>query len=175
MMKKKGFTLIELIVVLAILAIIMAIAVPTAYGSIERTKDKAAAASVRNIASAVETTRMLAYTDKKIQESTALGAILYYADGVYNKVGEADNLYENYLLDGLKKSGISLQKKDFIFVSANETPKRDTYEIIVTFSKEGYTMIGLSPIPKYPYYEYRSKTGQVLKYKSAGSSEIIMG
>lgn len=50
---KKGFTLIELIVVLAILAVIMAIAVPTAFGSIESARKAADRGSLDGFNSAI--------------------------------------------------------------------------------------------------------------------------
>lgn len=50
---KKGFTLIELIVVLAILAVIMAIAVPTAFSSIDSARKAADRGSIDGFNSAV--------------------------------------------------------------------------------------------------------------------------
>lgn len=55
MRNKKGFTLIELIVVLAILAIVAAIAVPTAFGSIEKAQIAADKASIDSMNSAIRT------------------------------------------------------------------------------------------------------------------------
>lgn len=52
---KKGFTLVELIVVLVILAILAAIAIPTFNGYIKKAKDKAGAAESRTVLMAAET------------------------------------------------------------------------------------------------------------------------
>ncbi|MEG2436415.1 MAG: prepilin-type N-terminal cleavage/methylation domain-containing protein [Ruthenibacterium sp.] len=61
MKRKNGFTLIELIVVLAILAVIAAIAIPTAFGSIEKAHVAADKASIEALNSAI---RMAAVIEK---------------------------------------------------------------------------------------------------------------
>lgn len=52
--KKKGFTLIELMAVIAIVAILAAVLVPTVSGYIERSKKTALITQVRNVVNAVE-------------------------------------------------------------------------------------------------------------------------
>ena len=53
--KKKGFTLVELIVVIAIVAILAAIAVPTTFAMINRSKDQKAQENVTNLTSPLRT------------------------------------------------------------------------------------------------------------------------
>ena len=53
--KKKGFTLIELMAVIAIIAILAAVLVPTVTGYINRSKKTAIVSQVRSVISAVET------------------------------------------------------------------------------------------------------------------------
>lgn len=53
--KKKGFTLIELMAVIAIIAILAAVLVPTVTGYINRSKKTAIVSQVRNVITAVET------------------------------------------------------------------------------------------------------------------------
>ena len=53
MKKKKGFTLIELMAVIAIIAILAAVLVPTVSGYITRSKKTAVITKVRTIVNAV--------------------------------------------------------------------------------------------------------------------------
>ena len=76
--KKKGFTLIELMAVIAIVAILAAVLVPTVSGYITRSKKTAVVTQVRTIVNAVESYNITAsepigntyqwnLTDKKIK------------------------------------------------------------------------------------------------------------
>ena len=53
-MNKKGFTLVELLVVLVLLAVIMSIAIPSVTSSMERSKQKQKDAKIELIVSAAE-------------------------------------------------------------------------------------------------------------------------
>ena len=68
--KKKGFTLIELMAVIAIIAILAAVLVPTVSGYIERSKKTAVITQVRNVVSAVETYNATAKSSDKLEVST---------------------------------------------------------------------------------------------------------
>ena len=65
---KKGFTLVEVIVVLVILAILMAIAIPALTGYIDKAAEKKATAEARIIVTALQTIAV---------ESYGTGAVLY--------------------------------------------------------------------------------------------------
>lgn len=53
-LNKKGFTLVELLVVLVLLAVIMTIAIPSVTSSIERSKDKQKNSKIELLVSAAE-------------------------------------------------------------------------------------------------------------------------
>lgn len=62
---KKGFTLVELIVVLVILAIIMALIIPALTGYIDKANEKKVQAETRQLVVAVQTELSEAYQDGK--------------------------------------------------------------------------------------------------------------
>lgn len=68
--KKKGFTLIELMAVIAIIAILAAVLVPTVTGYIERSKKTAIITQVRNVVSAIETHNATAGSNNQINVET---------------------------------------------------------------------------------------------------------
>ena len=65
--KKKGFTLIELMAVIAIIAILAAVLVPTVSGYIQRAKKTAIITQVRNVVSAIETHNATAAANNQIE------------------------------------------------------------------------------------------------------------
>ena len=63
--KKKGFTLVELIVVLVILAILAALLIPALTGYINKAREKQIIAETRQAVMAAQTLVDEAYTDRK--------------------------------------------------------------------------------------------------------------
>lgn len=53
--RDEGFTLLELMVVVLIIAILMAIAIPSYFGTVRRSKDRAAQSNLRNAMTAART------------------------------------------------------------------------------------------------------------------------
>ena len=95
--KKKGFTLIELMAVIAIIAILAAVLVPTVTGYINRSKKTAVITQARNVVSAVETYNATASTDIDEDEEipdilATVGVDLLSFDGV-NKLSSDTPLY----------------------------------------------------------------------------------
>ncbi|MDR2162584.1 MAG: prepilin-type N-terminal cleavage/methylation domain-containing protein [Clostridiales Family XIII bacterium] len=91
---RKGFTLVEVIVVLVILAILAAIAVPALTGYIDKAADKGYISEARNAAVAVRAALNEAYADGEIASS---GSEKYFnGDKLFNRSPDADHfdLYE---------------------------------------------------------------------------------
>lgn len=85
--KKKGFTLIELMAVIAIIAILAAVLVPTVSGYINRAKKTAIITQVRNVISAVETFNATANNAQQITEGGEITNDPTLSD-IRTKVGE---------------------------------------------------------------------------------------
>lgn len=82
MRKEHGFTLIELMVVILIVAVLILLALPTFLGTRERAADRAAQADIRNAFAAERAyyTDTLTYTTDPV-EMTAIEAAITYLDG----------------------------------------------------------------------------------------------
>ncbi len=87
--KKKGFTLIELMAVIAIIAILAAVLVPTVSGYINRSKKTAIITQARNTVHAIET-----------YNATALDANVIQDDAeIFTLIGENGVLEKSELLE----------------------------------------------------------------------------
>lgn len=85
--REDGFTLIELMVVVLIIAILIAIAVPTFLGARERSQDKAAQSDLRNALTAAK----VIYTDNSdYQEATVTALAGVEPSLSFVAVGSAD-------------------------------------------------------------------------------------
>lgn len=97
--KKKGFTLIELMAVIAIIAILAAVLVPTVTGYIERSKKTAIITQVRNVVSAIETHNATAGLSDQINVTSSSNDTL---STVITKVGS--DLLEDKSVSKLPKA-----------------------------------------------------------------------
>ena len=90
-LNKKGFTLMEMLIVVAIIAILVAIAIPTFTGALDRAKASADAANIRAGYATLQANAMLdptTYTD---------GSYILQGDGTVKKstdTGAATNAYK---------------------------------------------------------------------------------
>lgn len=71
--KKRGFTLVEVIIVLVIIAILSAVLIPSLSGYIEKANEKAVITKCRNLVMAAQTLSAEAYGEGKLTKSTAEG------------------------------------------------------------------------------------------------------
>lgn len=90
--KKKGFTIVELVIVIAVIGILSAILIPTFSGLVQRAQDAALQENLRN--AYVEYTSVAATGDYKGQDEVFFvdGKVLYAYDsetGEYGEVADA--------------------------------------------------------------------------------------
>ena len=86
--KKKGFTLVELIVVLVILAILAALLIPALTGYIDKAKNKSVVADTRSAVMAAQTLVDEAYAKKDVAGQVEIG------DGKDVTIKEIEDLAE---------------------------------------------------------------------------------
>lgn len=121
---RKGFTLVELLVVLVILAVIMSIAIPSVTSSIERSKQKQKDSKIDIIESAAEV-----YVDR--HKNSYSGNSTYIikiqdiiCDGLLTKEQAKDPFNESYTLGGY----VSYNKSNGTYEWKEET----TYKLSIS-------------------------------------------
>lgn len=124
---KKGFTLIELVVVILVLAIIAAIAIPTIIGSIKKAERTAIKSTMFTMASAINTKLSL------IEDTNDFKGRVYIpagvpTTGVYKQV-------EDLVLESIDRK---LDGKYLIIVDYGNANSKYRFEIIICYREEGY-------------------------------------
>ena len=99
---KKGFTLVELIVVLVIIAILAALLIPALTGYIDKAKNKSIVAETRSVVMAAQTLVDEAYGNKDIGTAVTIGNGT--EDVTYAKVADLAEVSVNNI------TGITLNK-----------------------------------------------------------------
>lgn len=106
--KKKGFTLIELMAVIAIVAILAAVLVPTVNGYINRSKKTAVVTQARTVMNAIETYNLTTTTSAGKIPTSGTGSddtvlSLFASGGVF----ENDDLLEQDNVDKVLKASLA--------------------------------------------------------------------
>lgn len=102
-LNKKGFTLVELLVVLVILVVIMSIAIPSITSSLERSKEKQKDATIKLIVSAAELyvdSHKNTYADCKSSNICRISIKDLISNGLLSKEESKDPFNDNKTLCG---------------------------------------------------------------------------
>lgn len=125
---RKGFTLVELLVVLVILVVIMSIAIPSVTSSMERSKQKQYNSKVQLVMSAAEI-----YVDRHKNSFNNAG-ITYeifieklICDGLLTKEQAKDPFDEQYTLNGY----VQLSSNNYTWI---DNPAGDYYKVKINDS-----------------------------------------
>jgi len=105
-----GFTLIELMVVVLIIAILIAIAIPTFLGARKRAQDKQAQSNIRNALTAEKTY----YVDKQVYTATATELTPIESSLVFTSTDAATHGVKPFLADAATANdaqGVCLESK----------------------------------------------------------------
>ena len=123
-LNRKGFTLVELLVVLVILVVIMSIAIPSVTSSIERSKQKQKDSKIELIESAAEL-----YVDK--YKNNYSGNIIkiqdIICDGLLTKEQAKDPFNENYTLSGYVSYSKNTNEYQWV-----DMPNNNTYRLEIS-------------------------------------------
>ena len=122
-MKKKGFTMVELIAIIIILACILLIALPAINNTIKNSEEKKKEEALNNIYMAAENYLMNNYEDHKI-DNAGDTTYVYVADLINNNYISVDTLNPN--------NDSTFSSKDVVKVTRNENGTFG-YELICNF------------------------------------------
>lgn len=123
---KKGFTLVEVIVVLVILAILAAILVPAMIGWINKANEKTAVVEGRNVLLALQTVASDTYNPNKKTSSLKNGTLAGQSDAQL-KQDMIDLTEDEGILDkvtGIEMASVAKVKK-FTYINGDFTVKYD--------------------------------------------------
>lgn len=106
---KKGFTLIEMIIVIVIIAILAAIAVPSMLGYVNKANEATATANCRAVVSAAQSAASLGATSSDIQSKTGdmlgTGGSTTYGDGTFTITMTTDSAITKVVWSSNKTGG----------------------------------------------------------------------
>ena len=118
-MKKKGFTLVELLAVIAIIAILMVLVMPNILNMFNGGKEKTFGVQVGNIVKAAETQRQTDVLDGKNSKVYCSGLDSVCADSPELSINETDTKYL-VTFDNNKVSGVAVEDSNYCYINSSD-------------------------------------------------------
>lgn len=126
--KKKGFTLIELMAVIAIVAILAAVLVPTVSGYIERSKKTALITQIRTVVNSIEVFNSTAITGK-VEDGDTISKILPINTNKGFEGGKVEFINQEFLSeDDVSKLNVSLTYKQLSTINKDQDAMNGIYK-----------------------------------------------
>lgn len=169
---KSGFTLVEVIITLSIVAIVASLAIPSLIGYIDTSREKIAVAECRTVVTAAQ---YLANDEYDENGTTGASLASYITEADILKLAEEENTSDSSLAKMLSfdfSVGIKAYADDELFTYGNSyddirviedkaiPEDEDGKSFIESYEFEGYTLTHMI---------YLSKNGIWLEYKAQGS------
>lgn len=140
--EKKGFTLVELIVVLVILAILAALLIPALTGYIDKAKEKSITAETRQTVMAAQTLLDEAYADAETTTTDAAGITNFQNTGKFTKSAVADLAeVDANNIDSVVAAGGKIKK---LVYKDSKVKKQCTYEVASDSKKGTYKVTDIT-------------------------------
>ncbi|MEG2003287.1 MAG: prepilin-type N-terminal cleavage/methylation domain-containing protein [Clostridia bacterium] len=114
---KKGFTLMEMLIVVAIIAVLVAIAIPVFSSSLDKAKKATDQANIRSA---------IALASVQYLEDQKAGTYYFKTDGTLGSAPNKDNYKQYYKFQTSQKSSSSpyiWQKGDFLEIKVSSDPE----------------------------------------------------